>query len=208
MKVGRLLELNDPLDCQPVFVNAPASLSAADRDAKVQECLGTFNDIVGVFCYSEAITDPVVWTHYADGHWGMALGFELDMLGFRVFPVKYPDDNARPPIDFEQLGDLNPEDRGGRLLDLIGKAFAVKAKSWEYERERRCFVYLGRRGIEVSGRRYFMKIAPLTFKRIVLGVRSTLSILDVQRCIARKSFAMNAKVSKATTSDTSFELIA
>ena len=46
LKVGRLFELNDPLDCQPSFVNFPATYSRADRSEAVKECLQRFNDRV------------------------------------------------------------------------------------------------------------------------------------------------------------------
>src|SRR5271155_1427919 len=77
LKVGRMLELNDPLDCQPAIVTAPDKLDDDAYAAFARRFLSTLHEKFGLVCYSAVIDDPVIWSHYADAHKGMVLEFEF-----------------------------------------------------------------------------------------------------------------------------------
>lgn len=128
-KIGRLLELNDPLDCQPTLVrgNGADTVSVGD-DPYFREIY----DKIGIICYSSSIQDPVIWSHYADCHRGMAFGFEFPP-GDGLFEVRYPDDDSRAQLDSDTLESLKAENEQEALLKVISHGFTQKAKSWAYE---------------------------------------------------------------------------
>jgi hypothetical protein len=62
-KVGRLLELNDPLDCQPTLKRSDGGKHIFVGD---DPYFAKIYDTLGIICYSAPINDPVIWSHYAD----------------------------------------------------------------------------------------------------------------------------------------------
>ncbi len=179
LRVGRLRELNDPLDCEPVFVDLDGKIVNAESDESLSNILNT----IGIVCYSGGVTDPVLWTHYADAHRGIALGFEFDGNA-GLFDVGYRDE--RPTLNIAVLEQLKKrgEGEGDALLKLISDGFAVKAKSWKYEDEYRHFIYL-HFGVTMIGPNYFRKVAAHQLKRVVLGVRCELTVFDARQAVKK-----------------------
>src|SRR5215471_7809223 len=104
-KIGRLFELNDPLDCQPTLTRADESkLISVSEDPYFVEIY----DSIGIICYSASINDPVVWSHYADSHRGVAFGFKFP-IG-ELFKVHYPADDSRAELQYETLESLKKVD--------------------------------------------------------------------------------------------------
>lgn len=71
VKISRFSELNDPFEllCQYFGNSDTRKLVSAHKSA--------FDRTVGVICFSEDWTDPVLWSHYAAKHKGVALGFDV-----------------------------------------------------------------------------------------------------------------------------------
>ena len=107
-KIGRLLELNDPLDCQPTLIRKGQALLAEDSPF-----IRDTYEWLGILCYSALIDDPVIWSHYADRHRGMALGFELPTD--ELLKVEYPADDARAPLEYDKLEQLASVEHGHAL---------------------------------------------------------------------------------------------
>lgn len=84
------------------------------------------NEQYGVICFSEHYHDPVLWSHYADGHRGVALMFEI------------PDDYAIP-IDYQPERfnlDVNAAIKHGSFDESdLSKLISTKFSSWRYENE-------------------------------------------------------------------------
>lgn len=74
---------------------------------------------------SQDPTNILMWSHYANFHKGMCLGFYNKTV---TYAVKYSDEY--PEIDF-RLPD--PNIRGLQMFKVINS----KSKIWEYEKERR-----------------------------------------------------------------------
>ncbi|WP_428851637.1 DUF2971 domain-containing protein [Imbroritus primus] len=78
----------------------------------------------GVFCTSKDNTHPLMWSHYADNHRGVCIGFSALMPPLALAqPVIYSP--TRPVLKF------------GNNPDEISKALCHKADFWQYEREYR-----------------------------------------------------------------------
>ena len=87
LKVARFDDMNDPFE-----------LLAADlSDRRVQRAFVKWkkqtSPNTGLLCFSLGWTNPLLWSHYADRHHGVALEFEIDD-GY-VVPVRYADSRLK-----------------------------------------------------------------------------------------------------------------
>lgn len=95
-----------------------------DQFNKMFEIEGVEED-VGVLCFSKKCDNILMWSHYADKHKGIVLGFDTSkepLIHARA--VEYPVDNELYKFSIE-----NPFDKS-----LVESLFR-KAKDWEYEAE-------------------------------------------------------------------------
>lgn len=177
-KIGRLLELNDPLDCQPVLRNSDGSLGLSGAHPSLTDIY----EKIGIICYSKSISDPVIWSHYADSHRGMAFGFDYPQTGAgTLFEVNYPSSDSRVILDYNELDEQIQKENTDASLSIISKGFIQKAKSWAYECEYRHFIYL--HGCTMEGPHYFRCMPIEHLRRIILGVRCQITKSDIQRII-------------------------
>ena len=120
-----------------------------------------------VLCFSEEASPILLWSHYADSHAGIAIGFDLNKGNFPLgrvttgLPISYISDRSalQLPLEFytfqgEKM--LNPapagyvktsngiliaeEEQQARYLDCLQKLLSHKCDMWSYEKERR-FLY-------------------------------------------------------------------
>jgi hypothetical protein len=92
-----------------------------------------------VLCLCEEVTNPLLWSHYADCHRGVAFEFNTsahpDALFSDVKPVKY---RRRPPRIYSQRDLAESALKIRELPDLADRALPLvttKAEQWSYERE-------------------------------------------------------------------------
>jgi len=86
----------------------------------------------GVACFSAKKDDILMWAHYADGHRGFCL--EFDMSG-------EPFSRAREVVYRADVPSINPLDvlEPGPKPDLVEAMMLTKSESWRYEAEWRVF---------------------------------------------------------------------
>ena len=102
IKVARFNDLNDP------FELIDAELSDPDVRKRFRRWKREVNAKYGLICFSAMWHNPVLWSHYADKHRGLCLGF--DVPESELHEVTYLDRRRR-------LTDLVPETaRPGSLL--------------------------------------------------------------------------------------------
>jgi hypothetical protein len=174
LRVSRMRELNDPLDCYPVIVDEKGESVLTNEHPYMEGIHAS----IGVMCFSGGIEDPVIWSHYAREHRGMALEFEFENSMY-LRKIKYPEDGLRPRI---QLSDLDAAQKMDEdeddYLDRIFEGFSYKAKSWAYEQEYRVFRFLRR--CEMHGSEYFADMPFARLAAVILGMRSRLGLVDVR----------------------------
>ena len=79
LKIARINELNDP------FEFCAEDVSDANTRTKLEAFRNQSNERYGVICFCENYHDPVLWSHYADGHRGVVLVFEIpDDMAIRI----------------------------------------------------------------------------------------------------------------------------
>jgi hypothetical protein len=124
LKISNLLELNDPFDCRGVNFPSPS-----DRITWANY-IEHLSQKIGIVCFSESWSNPVIWGHYSGKATGIALGFEIpDAESKRV---EYETDLIR------SAGWKNLDRK--EKVDLSIAAFRRKYKHWEYEKEVRFIV--------------------------------------------------------------------
>jgi hypothetical protein len=147
MKVSEIDQTNDPFELW--CVSQPnRSLRDALRDYK-----RTMSERFGLICFSEDWENPLLWSHYADKHRGICLGFEgRDSILKKVRYAK-----RRLPLKLPLTNET-----ADRLL-------WTKYWDWKYEREWRIWLKLDER----DGDSYFYKFESqpdlLRLREVIVG---------------------------------------
>jgi len=81
-KVGRIRDFNDPFEWRPGLIGYPPSGEAVAHTF-MERYLNRIHNLHGILCFSGTFRQPVLWSHYADKHRGVA------------FEVEYPNNPAR-----------------------------------------------------------------------------------------------------------------
>lgn len=126
IKVSTLNTLNDPFELMPY-----RRYEFKER----QPYNKVFREILkkwSLLCFSQDWSETLLWSHYADKHKGIAIGFEI--LQDAVLKVDYNPDPIRKQIGLTSGSKTNEK----LFLDLA----KVKYKKWEYENEYRILVKL------------------------------------------------------------------
>jgi len=124
LKVAEFGDLNDPFEL--------LSTRIADKHLRQRHAAWRRNAMFryGVICFSRSWENPVLWSHYADKHRGICLGFDVPDPLLRT--VRYLE--TRAPLDgFLESGTENDEP---------GALFYTKFSHWQYEDEVRRIVEL------------------------------------------------------------------
>lgn len=174
LKISRINELNDP------FEFCAADFSDTDTRIKLETFKNQVNEQYGVICFSGTYHDPVLWSHYTDGHRGVALMFEI------------PDDYAIP-IDYQPERFKLDVDavlkRGGFDESDLSQLISTKFSSWHYENEIRMTCRLNDHfcQIDSKGKKvYFESLSlesfgldPLKLIGLIRGIRCDLTAMDI-----------------------------
>lgn len=200
-------QFNDPYDCHLAILDKISeddfkiyiehTIKDADTQKKYMdafrknpdEFVKPFIDIyrdwlkyVGICCFTKDKENVLLWSHYADSHRGVCLGFDYNLMK-KKFPqydeVNYNDE----PFYFDIK---NPS-------DSVSKTALRKSSDWEYEEEVRFFM-------ERSKNIDFYKDALLEVnfgsrcnKRDMMNIQHLISKLNYSRCEFYKASINQAK---------------
>jgi len=165
LKVSRLSDLNDPFEFLGLMWR-----DLRDRP-KIQALKDEIDAQTGLLCFSENWINPVLWSHYADKHRGICLGFNL--LRSESKPVTYQPERIAS-------SSAKPLPASSALEE---KLLFTKFEHWHYESERRVRVPLS--GALPEGPLYFKPFGTdLALTEVILGDACTLS-LDALRTLVR-----------------------
>ena len=123
LKVSRYNELNDPFEL--------LAMSLSDKDIRriVSESKSRINDRLRILCCSKSWASPLLWSHYAQKHHGVAL--ELDVPSNLAHKVGYAKD--RTEIDTK----IFDEGTYAQIDSVLLNACQTKYSQWSYEDEYR-----------------------------------------------------------------------
>jgi len=173
---ARPIRLNDPFDCQvdikKAVKNAVSLLSGKKKQnlVKLLKPKGLFDRIqksietVGVCSFSMALEEPLLWSHYANGHKGLCLGYEIPFQSF--FEPSKTIEGAIIPIDYGEnpltewlIENAPAKDRidiNEFSNNLVKKVLSVKGKGWRYEKEAR--IICNREGVYPIPKDYLKRV--------------------------------------------------
>lgn len=153
IRVNTLDSLNDPFELMPYL--------RYDKNEKIKRYMDVrkqVSEVYGILCFSKTWEEPLLWSHYADKHKGIALGFEINSLN--ISNVIYNPDPIRKQFDL--TNDLLTN------KNLFLELAQIKYKKWEYEEESRILFKL-KDCIRIDGH-YFIEFGNnLIVKEVRLG---------------------------------------
>jgi len=159
LKIARINELNDP------FEFAGANLGNNDLREAFRKLKEVANKKRGLLCFSSKWSNPVMWSHYANNHKGLCLGF--DVANEAVLPVSYS--ARRFALDLEKI--KSPHEQPP---EYIIKILFTKYAHWKYENEYRAFASL--EDADKESELYFSRFSDrLTLKQVIVGAESSIS---------------------------------
>jgi hypothetical protein len=189
LKVATLQDLNDPFELFAVSF-ADSSLRTAFRHLKER-----LDKRSGLLCFSRKWSNPVQWSHYADRHRGLCLGFEVPNALLR--PVSYS--AKRLVAEAEKLLRSGPYDH-----ELMMRFLSTKYVHWKYENESRVFVSFEED--DVSDGLYFYRFSvDLKLEQVIVGAESTITRQDVADALGE--LALSVQTSKARLAFKSFRVV-
>lgn len=155
LKVSRLLDLNDPFE---LFALEQSDHSSRKRFKKWADAV---NEGKGVLCFTGDWHDPLMWSHYGDGHRGTCLGFDVRRELLKCI-------NYEP----ERLKACMPVS-GGLPAELEDRLLTTKFERWAYENEVRIIVPLP--DARKAGQLFFRKFGDdLRLAELIAGPRCCL----------------------------------
>lgn len=164
LKVSRFRDLNDPFELMGLNF----------RYGQVRKVVREFREAVdtdtGLLCFSEDWTSPVMWSHYAARHTGMALGF--DVLRPRVEKVEYEPTRLLPELGAS-------DEPFGLSEELKARLQRTKCHEWQYEQEWRMLVSLADSQLD-KGLYFYPFTAEIRLAEVILGPNCDLQLMEVR----------------------------
>lgn len=169
IKVARFSDANDPFELMALNFLRGSHLRQAAVDFKKLH-----DSEAGMLCFSQNWTNPVLWSHYADNHKGICLGF--DLLRSYSQEISYERDRL--------LKELECANNDPNQLSLTSQELLVRTKSdhWNYEKEVRVPIKLA--DAVKEGPFYFYQFGSvLRLSEVILGARCSNSLNEVRKLV-------------------------
>lgn len=192
LKISRFTDLNDPFEWA-----APASSERKPRQA-FEKMKAEMSKSKGLICLSKSWQNPLLWSHYADRHRGLCLGFDVPNVPKDLFyDVIYQ--SSRSACDWQMFAN----DRSYRL-SILEKVMRTKFSHWKYEQEVRVHISLDHTLAE-NGKYFFNFSDGITLAEVIVG-----SLSDVTRTMivdAIDNDSVNISIKKARLAFKSFRVV-
>ena len=159
LKIAQLDDLNDPFELWAV-AQPDRRLRKGIRDAK-KEMARSF----GMLCFSRTWQNPLLWSHYAARHQGVALGFDIARKCIKN--VSYVE---RRPV-------LHAVDE-----ELVHHVLYTKYIDWQYEHEAR--VYTSLEDIDPKSGLYFADFSDnCVLREVIVGPLSSVTKAELAEAL-------------------------
>ncbi|MGI4819487.1 MAG: DUF2971 domain-containing protein [Janthinobacterium lividum] len=188
LKVSSLETLNDPFE-----LLAYAAKTQIERRI-FREMKAGMGKKVGLICFSKTWSNPVQWSHYADRHRGLCLGF--DVPDETVLPVRYVPKRLRyDPKLFEVRDEAT-------LLHYL----TTKFSHWRYEKEVRLIVPLNET-LQEGSLNFWPLAEDLVLREIIAGDMCPLSREELEAAITNYDQPQTIALHKARLAFRSFNVV-
>jgi hypothetical protein len=189
LKIARINELNDPFEWLPVEASN-LTFRQTFQAIKDQQA-----NSIGMLCFSKTWRNPVQWSHYADRHRGICMGFDIpDGL---LKEVSYLPSRLQFDLPRMQSDPAFAE-------DFMDQVISSKFRHWRYEQEMRSFVKLD--PATALNDLYFIDFsADISLMEVIVG--STSPITRSQLSDALGNLAGDVQCRKARLAFKSFRVV-
>ncbi len=189
IKISRISNVNDPFEFLAV------NLTDVNHQIEFQKIKEETNKNIGLICFARDWGNPVMWGHYASGHTGMALGFDVE------------DEFLKPAIYSKIPINIQIHEETGKMIlvkKAVDKLIRTKFYDWKYENELRLFVKLDHTTVESD--MYFKDFdSNLILREVILGSRCELPIAGIRTML--NSYTPSVKVIKSKIALNSFHIV-
>jgi len=166
LKISLFADLNDPFELLSVELKKNIRTT-------FQRWKESINKKYGVLCFSRSWKSPVLWSHYADKHKGICLGFDTPDTLLKKVIYK----GERLPSDVKK--ELNEGNLNGRVEE---KLLITKFEHWQYEEEERVILPLDKAYKEKE--LYFVNFCDnLKIKEVIVGARCKINKAELEKSI-------------------------
>ncbi len=167
LKVARFNDLNDPFELLAVDVvdfNLRVGILAKKEQIHSKE---------GLLCFSTSWRSTLLWSHYADKHRGIALGF--DVSDHLIHPVIYTK-------GLRKINVLAKQTAQSTIDKLFSRLRYTKSVDWVYEDEVRQFFEL--EGLAHQSGLHFVSFSEnLVLREVILGPRCDIPVEPVRTLV-------------------------
>lgn len=156
LKISTLNDINDPFEFGALAAETEEHRTAFKkmRDNVMRN--------KGIVSFSKSWKSPLLWSHYAENHKGVALGFEVPEA--LLVPVVYKEKRPKLSDYLVDAGTLTLNEDASQAL------LAFKAAGWSYEEEVRLFARL--ESPDRTSGLYFVDFDKnLILKELILGAK-------------------------------------
>lgn len=188
LKISTIMELNDPFELHGI------ELSGRSFRRDFQKAVENFSQKYGILCFSQKYSNPVQWSHYADKHKGICLGF--DVPDEKLLTVSYSSERAIQKAELTLSDNIDQ--------NMLTSLLSVKYYHWNYEHEVRRLLPLSKKARDGD---YFFEpfSADLKLKQVIVGARSTISRIQVLDAL--DSLKLEVEIFKARLAFKSFRVV-
>lgn len=191
LKISVLSDLNDPFEL----------LSTELRSRGHRQVFSSFRDDFatryGILSFSRSWQNPLLWSHYAEKHKGICLGFYVPRDSNSLMPISYT--GRRLVGIVERVIDRHKFDEAA-----MRRVLRTKFEDWRYEKEARIFTRLEDR--DATTGLYFADFQPkLRLQQVILGPRFAESTQELLELI--KGFGKQVSIIQSRLAFRSFRVI-
>lgn len=179
LKLTRILEANDPFE----FLG----LAVRDREGRryINQKRQELHSALGLLCLSADWRHPLMWTHYAEDHKGLCLGFDVSRADW-FWPVTY----LTRRLELNDIGKAKASD-----IDTgdIGNLLYSKFNGWAYEQEYRTGTALEPEYLDLETNHYFIPFNDkMRLAKVIVGYKSAVSRAAVADALGNISQEVDA----------------
>ena len=193
-RVGQQSKFNDPFEWNLGFTGRTTPQEQKFAENFNVERLQWLEEWRGILSFSKTISDPTLWSLYADKHSGVAFEVKYPWRDDEIIDMTYSQE--RPVLNFDRLRGIHDEsERDKYLKSLLLGQIRQKSPSWSFEQERRLHLDLNdRRFCQLSDGWHYWQIPSDALKKVFLGFCCPLKETDVRKLLDMNGFTTTVVV--------------
>jgi hypothetical protein len=206
-RVGQLSKFNDPFEWRLGFTGVATKRQQEFAKNFCDEHHRFLETWMGILSFSKNISDPTLWSLYADMHSGVAFEVQHRWDADHIIKIEYLPD--RPVLDFDLLTKIADKAAKSKyLLSLLDGLMRQKSPSWSFEQEYRLQIDLNDTShcSKSADGRYHWQIHRAVLKRLILGFRCPLEEATVRHLLDMNGFT-NTDIVRATLCQKTYSVL-